>query len=131
MPHITNIFSRISPRPAVALTVLLALSACASTPPPTAELAVSTAAVERASSAGAATAAPTELKAAQDKLARANAAMAVKDFEQARVLVHEAQVDAQLAEARTQSAKARKAADQLQEDSRVLREELDRKNNTK
>jgi hypothetical protein len=113
----------------VATTCLLALGACASTPAPTAELAVSAAAVDRASGAGAATGAPDELKAAQDKLARANAAMAVRDFEHARTLAHEAQVDAQLADAKTQSAKARKAADQLQEDSRVLREELDRKGN--
>lgn len=37
-------------------------------------------------------------------------------------------MDAQLAEAKSRSGKARKAAGELQEGVRVLREELDRKN---
>lgn len=111
----------------VALASLL-LVACASTPPPpTTELAVSAAAVAHAAGAGAPVGAPSEMRMARDKLARANAAVTNKDNELARTLALEATADAQLAEAKTESGKARKAADEVADASRVLREELDRK----
>lgn len=106
----------------------LFISGCASTPPaPTADLAVSTAAVARADSAGGAQFSSMEMRTARDKLDRANLALAAKDHGRARMLAHEAQVDAQLAQAKAESTKARKAADELQEATRVLRLELDRK----
>lgn len=101
--------------------------ACASTPPPTAELAVSEAALAHAVSAGGAEGAPAEMAAARDKMQRATVAMIAKDYDSARSLAQQAQVDAQLAEARARSAKARKAASELKEDTRVLREEIGRK----
>ena len=114
---------------AVAAGVALLISACASAPPPTDQVAVSTAAVSRASSEGAGEAAPAEIRTARDKLDRAKLAMASKDYDQARSLAQEAQVDAQLAESKAHSAKARKASDEVQESIRVLREEMDRKAN--
>lgn len=105
----------------------IGVAACASTPPPTELMAVSTASVARAVTAGAGEAAPMEMRLARDKLERAKVAMEAKDFEVARKLALEAQVDAQLAEAKAQAARAGKAAGVIQEDSRVLREELDRK----
>ena len=108
-----------------ALSLLLA--ACASTPPPTSEIAVSAAAVAHAAGAGAPAGAPAEMRSARDKLARANLAMTNKDYAEARTLALEATADAQLAEARTEAAKSRKAADEVAEASRVLREEMARK----
>ena len=103
------------------------IAGCASTPAPTEQVAVSTAAVAQAVTAGGTESAPTEMRTAREKLDRANLAMAAKDYDRARWLAEEAQVDAQLAETKAHSTKAKKAADELQEDSRVLREEINRK----
>jgi hypothetical protein len=105
----------------------MAMAGCASVPAPTEQLAVSKAAVANAVGAGGTEFAPAEMRTAQEKLDRANQAMAAKDYERARWLAEQAQVDAQLAVAKARSAKAQKAAYALQEDSRVLREELNRK----
>jgi Domain of unknown function (DUF4398) len=102
-------------------------AACASVPAPTQDMALSTAAVANAVSAGGPEWAAPEMRAAREKLDRANAAMAAKEYEQARIWAHEAQADAQLAAAKARANKAQKAADVMQEDSRVLAEELDRK----
>jgi uncharacterized protein YaiL (DUF2058 family) len=103
------------------------VAACASTPPPTAQMAVSAAAVSRAAGAGAPAGAPVEMSTARDKMAQANLAMSNKDYDKARMLALEAQNDAQLAEAKTETAKANKAAAEMQESTRVLSEELARK----
>ena len=66
------------------------------------------------------------MTAARDKLALANKAMAVKDYKLARDMASQAQVDAKLAQGKADSAKAQAAANALQEDIRVLREELER-----
>jgi Domain of unknown function (DUF4398) len=113
--------------PALAACGALALTACASTPPPTEQVAVSTAAVANAVGAGATELAPAEMKAARDKLDRAKLAMVAKDYGSALALAQEAQVDAGVAQAKAQSVKARKAAETVREDSRALREEMDRK----
>lgn len=104
------------------------LAGCAtSIPAPTAQLAVSKEAVARAANAGGVELAPLEMRTARDKLDRANVAMTAKDYELARSLAEEAQLDARLAETRARSATVQKAAAALQEDSRVLREEINRK----
>jgi hypothetical protein len=120
-------FARIS-APATIAGSLLLVMACATTPPPTAEIAVSKAAVSDASGAGGAEFAPSDMKSARDKLDRAEVAMAAKDYDRALSLAQEAQVDAKLAEVKADSSKARKAADELSEDTRVLQDEIDRKN---
>jgi Domain of unknown function (DUF4398) len=102
-------------------------ASCASIPPPTEQVAVSTAAVAHAVSAGGPELAPMEMRTAREKLDRANVAMVAKDYERALSLAQEAQVDAQLAETKSLSSKAQKAASSLQEDSRALREEINRK----
>ena len=94
--------------------------------PATADVAVSKAAVDNAAGAGAGQYAPVELMAARDKLALANKAMSVKDYKLARDMAAQAQADAKLAQGKANSAKAQAAADALQEDIRVLREELER-----
>lgn len=103
------------------------MAGCASTPAPTEQIAVARAAVMHASNADTNQYAPVELKSARDKLSRAEQAMADEKYELARQLAAEAQIDARLAESRTESAKAQKAAQDAQEATGVLREELNRK----
>ena len=110
---------------------LLMLAGCASQKAPaTADVAVSRAAVDNATSAGAAELAPAEMTSAREKMLRANQALAAKDYQAARDLATQAQADARLAQSKANSAKATAAADALQENIRVLREELDRANTT-
>ncbi|GAB3490744.1 hypothetical protein GCM10027399_08110 [Curvibacter fontanus] len=121
-----------TPKPWPGLTLWMAgavllLAACASgPPPPTAQMAVAAAAIDQAVSAGAAELAPAELGAAREKLDRARVAMSAHDHSQALMLSEQAQADAQLAVTRTRAAKAEKAAAALQEDHRILREEIRR-----
>lgn len=103
------------------------MAGCANTPAPIEQMAISRAAVSNASSAGGNEFAPLQLKSAMEKMDGAERAMAEKNYVRARQLAEQAQVDAQLAEATARSAKSQKAADALQEDSRVLRQEIDRK----
>lgn len=113
-------------------TLLLAglsilITGCASTPAPTAQLAVSKAAVMNASNADTNQYAPLELRSAREKLIRAEQAMDARNYELAEQLATEAAVDARLAESKTQSAKAQKAAQDSQEATGVLRDEINRK----
>jgi hypothetical protein len=103
------------------------IAGCASVAPPTEQIAVSKAAIANALSAGGSEYAAVEMKAAQDKMDSANRAMSKEDYENARWLAEQAQADARLAEKKAQAAKARKAAGAMEDNLRVLREELDRK----
>jgi len=103
------------------------IAGCASTPPPTEQIAVSKSAISNAVSAGGSEYAPVEMRTAQEKMDRASRAMAKEEYENARWLAEEAQADARLAEKKAQSAKAQKAAMVMQDDIRVLREEINRK----
>ena len=97
--------------------------------PVTAEVAVSKAAVDNAAGADAMEYAPVEMTSAREKMAKANKAMTDKDYKLARDFAAQAQVDARLAQGKANSAKAQTAANALNEDIRVLREELDRSSN--
>ena len=112
-----------------AVMALALMAGCASTPAPVAQMAVSSADVARAAGSGAGEVAPVEMQSARDKLGRARLAMTEKKYRLARSLAQEAQVDAQLAEVKSGSSKAGKAADELRESIRVLQEELDRNSN--
>lgn len=116
--------------PQIYLLTLLAclLEGCQSAPPPTADMAVSKAEVSNAAAAGGTEFAPVEMASARDKLSRANQAMAAKDYKSAKELADSAQADAQLAQSKANTAKAQQAAAALQDNIRVLREELDRSN---
>jgi hypothetical protein len=114
-------------RALLVLVAALTVSACATTPPPTEQIAVTTAAVSHAAAAGSGQGAPIDLAMARDKLRRANLALAAQDNEQALRLAQQAHVDALVAEATTEASKARKSAQEVQEASRVLREEMSRK----
>jgi len=84
------------------------------------------AAVESAASAGGAQYAPLEMRSAREKLDKAKKALADKEFELAADLANQAEADAKLAQSKAGSAKAKVAADAIDDDIRVLREELKR-----
>lgn len=113
---------------AVAGCVAVAVTGCASFPAPTEQLAVTKQAVTNASSAGGTQFAPAEMRAAQDKLDRAELAMTAENYEEASLLAEQAEIDAQLAAAKARAAKAQQAAAVVQEDNRVLRKEIELKN---
>jgi len=94
--------------------------------PATADVAVSKAAVDSAATAGGAQYAPLEMRSAREKLDKAKKAMTDKEYELAADLAKQAEADAKLAQAKAGSAKAKAAADAIQDDIRVLREELNR-----
>jgi hypothetical protein len=126
-----SILLRTHTMPAIFGLAVLLLAGCASEKTPaTADVAVSRADVDSATSAGAAELAPAELTSARDKMQRANQALAAKDYATARDLATQAQADARLAQSKANSAKATAAADALQDNIRVLREELDRASST-
>ncbi|MDP2075210.1 DUF4398 domain-containing protein [Hydrogenophaga sp.] len=111
-----------------ALTALtFTLMACATKiAAPTQELALSRAAIEAAARAGAAELAPTELNIARQKQAMADTAMTQEQYDRALLLSNEVQVDARLAEAKARSTRANRAAGEIREDGRVLRQEINR-----
>ncbi|MFC7418535.1 DUF4398 domain-containing protein [Iodobacter arcticus] len=96
--------------------------------PATANVAVSDAAVENAASAGGAKYAPVEMNMAREKMVQAHKAMAAKDYKLAANLANQAESDAKLAQSKANSGKAEVAEQALQDDIRVMREELNRVN---
>ncbi|MES2106371.1 MAG: DUF4398 domain-containing protein [Pseudomonadota bacterium] len=107
--------------------IVMAATGCASKKLPAAQdMAVGKSEVSDATVAGAAEYAPVEMASAQDKLNRANQAMAAKDYAEARELANQAQADARLAQTKANSAKAQANAAALQDNIRVMREELER-----
>ena len=102
----------------------VALGACASAPPPVAELAAARTMVSTAQPA-ASRHAPQELRAAQAKLARAEDAMVRERYVAARLLAEQAEVDARLAWIMAESARSRDAAAEVNRSIEVLRKELE------
>ncbi len=111
--------------PSVVLASVLLIAGCSGIPP-TEQIAVSKAAVHRASSAGGTQFAPVPMRTAMEKMDAVERAMMIKDYLIAQRLAEQAQVDAQLAAATARSIKAQNAASELQQSNRVLRQEIDR-----
>jgi hypothetical protein len=111
----------------VVMATGILMAGCANTPPPLELIAVSKAAVSDANNAGANEVAPVQFKSAIEKMNGAEVAMTQNDYPLAKQLAEQAQVDAKLAMAMARSAKAKRAADAVQEDSRVLSQEIGRK----
>jgi hypothetical protein len=120
--------SALKPTLATGALVLAALvaTACSDGPPPRDELAAARATIDSAMVSGAVDDAPLELRNAQDKLDRAYAAVAAKDYQIARRYAREAQADARLAMAKEQSVKSQRAAQQIDQSVRALDEEMSR-----
>lgn len=111
---------------AIAMLTILVLAGCASNDPPREQIAVARAAVDRASGPVAAEA-PVEVSQAREKLERATAAAARKDYDEARRLAEQAEVDANLAAAKSQSIRSDRALSEVREGIRLLREEIARR----
>jgi hypothetical protein len=111
---------------AAALAAITALSACAGTPPPQAEVAAARGMIEQAAPT-AARYAPEELRDAQAKLGAAEAAMAREENEKARRLAEQAAVDARLALAAANNERMAAAVAEVNEGVRTLREQLQRR----
>jgi hypothetical protein len=104
----------------------LGLAACASGEPPTASLGAAGAAVTAAERSGAAERAPVELNSARSKLERAQSASQRGRYEEAARLAREAEVDAQLADSKAQSAAAQTALNEVRQGIETLRGEIQR-----
>lgn len=111
----------------VSVVTAILVAGCASIRAPTEQIEESKAAVTKAASAGGGEFAPVLLKSAIDKMDAAQRAMRNEDYQRARWMAEQAEIDAQLATATARTAKAQKAARALEEDNRVLRSEIDRK----
>lgn len=111
----------------LALTLACSVVAgCANRSAPVEQIAVAKAAVNEATTTGAAELAPVEFRSSMEKMNAAERAMDDRDYDRARRLAEQAEVDARLASARARSAKAQKAAEAVQENLRVLRQEIER-----
>jgi hypothetical protein len=106
-----------------AVLALLALTACASDPAPIEQMRLTEQAVSQARAVGADEQVP-ELVLAEDKLNRAQAAMAAEAFKEARVLAEQAELDARLAEARVVTAKSQEQLSELSKRINRLRRQL-------
>jgi hypothetical protein len=107
----------------------LTLTACGTTrQPPLSQMALAQSAVERAASAGSSEYASLDLKTARTKIDRAKTAMQSedKDYITAERLLEEAEVDAELAEAKSKTAKSQKIVAELKESITTLRDEIQR-----
>jgi hypothetical protein len=113
----------------MAAAVLAAVSGCAGNPPIDA-IADADTAVNQAMNAKAPDYAPADLQRALDKVARAKQAMADENYNRARRLAEEAQVDAQAAEAKARAADARRTAQEAQKTMDTLRREMQPSNPT-
>lgn len=111
---------------AIPFAFACSLAACATTPPPTEQLAAARAMVSQAQPA-AGREAPLELQTAQAKLGRAEDAMQRGDYEIARRNAEQAEVDARVAWTAAESARAQRAAGEVERGIQALREELGRK----
>ena len=122
-----------APRPArflatvAASIALAALAGCATTAnAPVEQVAVARSAVNDAAAADSAQYAPVELRSAQEKLDKANVAMADRAYDEARRYAEAAEADAKLAAATARSAKAQRALTEVESGIRALREEIAR-----
>ena len=112
---------------ALAASLLITVSSFAGTPVSVEQMAVAEAAIQHANTSSTSENAPAELQIAIAKLASARQAVNSRDYDRAKQLAAEVEVDAQVAELRAQAARSRKAAQESQDAARVLREEINRK----
>lgn len=112
---------------ATAAAVVLAGCASQDVPPPRAEFARAELAIEQAVSSEATQYAPLALRDARQKLEEAREALYKEQYVQAGRLADEAQVNAELALAEAQRARAEQLAEENMRSIEVLREELRRK----
>lgn len=115
---------------AVTLFAAILLNGCAGTAPrPNDAMVRAKTAVDQATTAGAPQYAAVDLNTAQTKLQSANQEESLGHNKQARYLAEESQVDAELALAKTQDAKAQEAAKQVRNSNQALQNQVNQPNN--
>jgi hypothetical protein len=102
---------------------LLGLTACASIPNPTSEMATARAAVDSARRAGAGQLAVSEMGEAQDRLTVAERSQAAGEYAAARRAAEQAKVTAELAEEKSRLARTSQSKAELDDALRALRGE--------
>ncbi|WP_430391405.1 DUF4398 domain-containing protein [Dyella sp. 20L07] len=128
-----HIFSPLSGRPrgirtvvsTLTLAATLALSGCASTPPPDGIMNQAQVQLQAARDADAADYAPVDLGFAQNKFLQAQNAMANRKYDEAATLADEARADAELARAKARLAAARAQIQSKSSANQQLREQID------
>lgn len=106
------------------LTIVMVLAGCAAPMPSQSSFTSAEQAISLAKGAGAEEHAPVEMRFAREKLAEARYGMEVRDFRAATLLIEQAEINAELALARTQAALQRKKVNDLQSTNEILLEEL-------
>ncbi|MDX1757848.1 MAG: DUF4398 domain-containing protein [Marinobacter sp.] len=102
------------------------LTACSSQGPrPDSQLLTAASAIEQAEATQARQYEPVLLNQAQNKVADARELIDEEEFDRARLLLEQATVDAQLAGARSDTAKARQAVDEINKNIESLRMQID------
>lgn len=104
--------------------VLIIAASCATTQPPIDDLARTQATINQAEQVGARDYAPLEIREAKKKLDEARELVERKEYERAARLADQAEVDAELAQAKTLSGKAQKAVKELRESIKTLKQEI-------
>jgi putative cell wall-binding protein len=116
---------------AVGGAVIALASACASTPPaPTADLQSAAQAIATADQARIPDTTAPELAEARDKLAAAQAAVAVQHMQEADRLALESRADAELASATSQASKDQSINDEIVQSTATLSQEMQRNKGT-
>lgn len=115
---------------AMAAASLLALAACASTPPPTDELTRAENAIKRAEEARVADYASPELTSAREKLVAARDAVTREDMTAAARLANQASLDAEVATAKAQAAKAEANIAEMKKANAAIQQEAERNANS-
>lgn len=100
----------------------IVLTGCAGNPPKE-QFAVTRSAVESAVTSEATQYAPVELQKARQKWREAELAMQKENYEEARRLAEQAELDARVAERKARAVKAQQTLEQAREGIRILREE--------
>jgi len=111
----------------IVCTTIIGLFGCASETPPINTISTADTALNQAMMVKASEYAPVEMQRAMEKLGRAKQALADEEYEDARRLAEQAQIDAQLAEAKARSGNAREMAQQTQQTIEALRREAETK----
>lgn len=108
---------------AMAASSLLTLAACATIPPPTDQLNAAENAIKRADAARVADYASPELTSAREKLTAARDAVSREDMTLAATLAAQAKIDADVATAKAEAAKAKANITEMQKANAVIEQE--------
>ena len=106
------------------LTVMLALAACATTPPDPSVFDSAQRAIEAAERAGAEELSPTELRFARERLELAREAVERKKYDEALLAIEQSEINSELAIEKSRAALERRRVNELRRSNEVLREEL-------